>query len=122
MPTYETLPEGSNLVQNKTLGFLIIPISDNIDAGLWWQKAGGAASGKLKATLQKQDGSNVNKTAADGELALDNTAPQKVKVLFIPADLDQVGSIKVLVEFKFDDSWLQAETVTVPIIDDPVPG
>jgi len=121
MPTYETLPEGSKLVQNKTLGFLLVPISDNIDVGLWWQKAAGNSSGKLKATLQKQNGANVSKTAADGEVALDNTAPQRVKVLFAPSDLDQVGNIKILVEFKFDDSWLQAEMITVQVVDDPVP-
>lgn len=121
MPTYETLPEGAKLIQNKTLAFLLIPVSNSVDVGLWWQQAGGNPAGKLKATLRKSDGTTVEKLAEDGKVALDNSAPQRIKVLFEPADLDQLGMLKVFAEFKLGDSWLQAETVSVTIDDDPVP-
>lgn len=127
--TYEALPPDSKLIQSKTKAFLLVKISDNVDVGLWWQKTAGDASGKLKATLQKQSGSTVNKTSEAGEVVLDNTAPQRVKVLIVPADVNELGNLKIYVEFKFVnteggdefETWMQADVVTATVIDDPIP-
>ncbi len=108
-------------MQSKTLGFRIIDVSDDIDVGYFWQKAGGSASGKLKATLVKPNGNTVLKAAEYGEIAVVNSSPPKVKILITPTDIDFVGSLKIFVEFKIDDSWFQADKVTLTVVDDPIP-
>lgn len=120
MPMYETLPENVALMQNKTHGFVIVKV-ENVDAGLFWQKAGGDVSGKLKATLLKPSGSTVEKLSEDGEVFLVNTDPQRIKILVEPSDLDFVGKLKVFPEFAFDDSWLPGAVQELSVVDDPIP-
>lgn len=121
MPTYNTLPESADLMQSKSHGFKIIEISDDIDVGYWWNKCGGSASGKLKATLVKPDATTVTKLSENGDISIVNSSPQRVKVLIAPTDIDFVGNLKIFVEFKIDDSWFQADKVTLGVVDDPVP-
>jgi hypothetical protein len=122
MPTYTTLPENADLMQSKTQGYKIIPVSSDIDLGYFWQKAGGDANGKLKVTLVKLAGTTVSKLADDGSVLMVNTSPPKIKVLINPTDIDFVGKLKFYAEFKIDDSWLQADVVVVDVVDDPIPG
>lgn len=123
MPTYHTLPETADLMQSKTHAFKIIPVSDDIDLGLFWQKAGGSAAGRLKVTIVKQDGATtVEKLSDTGDVQVVNTDPPKIKILIAPADIDQVGELKIYPEFKFDDSWVQADMVSLTVKDDPIPG
>jgi hypothetical protein len=113
---YSTLPVGSHLIAGKTEAYLLIPISSNIDTGSWWQKCGGSAESYLKATVKKQDTTPIEKLAENLEIFLDNSAPQLVKVLFLANDFDVAQTLKILVEFKFDDGWVQADSVDVKVI------
>jgi hypothetical protein len=119
---YTTLPEGADLMQSKTHAFVIVDISEDIDLGYFWYKAAGNANGKLKVTLVKLDNTTVVKLAEDGEVALLNTSPPKIKVLIEPTDIDFIGALKVFPEFKIDDSWIQADRVVFTVVDDPIPS
>lgn len=118
---YATLSETADLMQGKTNAFKIISVSDDIDLGYFWQKAGGTAGGKLKVTLVKKNGDVVLKTATDGEVAVVNTQPPKIKVLITPTDIDFVGALSIYPEFKIDDSWIQADRIVLTVVDDPIP-
>jgi hypothetical protein len=123
MPTYTTLPEGADLVQDRTVAFTIIPVSDDVDLGYWWNKAGGVSAGKVKVTLVKPDGTTVLKENAD--VLLVNTAPQKIKVFInglTATDIDFVGNLKFYPEFLIDDSWVQADVVVQAVADDAISG
>jgi hypothetical protein len=126
---YTTLPENADLMQGKTNAFAIIPVSDDIDLGLFWQKAGGNANGKLKVTLVKLDGTTtVVKLAEDGKVLLVNTSPPKLKVLIETTDTTGTlgatgtGKVKLYSEFKIDDSWIQDDVVLLNVNDDPISG
>lgn len=122
MPTYTTLPESADLIQDRTQAFKIVPISDDVDLGYFWQKAAGNPDGKLKVTLIKPNNTTVVKTAEDDEVAVVNTSPPKIKVLIEPTDVDFVGNLRLFAEFKIDDSWVQADVIALPVTADPIPA
>lgn len=122
MPTYTTLPEGADLMQGKTNAYYIIDVSEDVDLGLFWQRAGGNAVGLMKVTLVKPDGTTVVKLSDDDSVLVLNTSPPKIKVLITTTDIDFVGKLKFYPEFKIDDSWVQADVVIVTVVDDPIPN
>jgi hypothetical protein len=119
---YATLPVGTKPTQNKTEAWLSFEVT-GVDLYLWWSKSGGSPNGVLKATLERPDATTVDKLAEDGEVNIIWSAPTPtVKVLALTTDLTQLGTYKVLFEFKIDDGWVQAPIVTFQTLDDTVAG
>lgn len=130
MPTYTpsdyaTLALDADVVQNKTNAYKIIPISDDVDLGYFWQKSGLVLdSTNFKLTYVKPGGTTINRSDT-GAMQLVNTNPQLVKVLILGVtltDIDFIGNLLIYPEFKINTSWVQADRVVVPVIDDPIAG
>jgi hypothetical protein len=117
-----TLREGADLIQNKTDAYIVIPVSDNIDLGLFWMRYGESLDGAIVVQLVKPDGSITELNTA-GYYDIVNTMPQKIKIRLTPAEVDQLGTLKVYAIFQMAPlSWVAADRVVLTVIDDPVAG